>query len=172
MPDLLDPNFRRTVVLVVHHSDEGTVGVVLNRPTDILALELCKTLDVEWRGHAETVVHWGGPVQPNTGWVVSGCDALAGADEATPIMGGVHFAGSLDALRRVAATPPASVRLFLGYSGWGPGQLEDELAQGAWVIAPHSEQAIFEISSEELWDHAWRTLGVDPATVVGTPGVH
>ncbi len=172
MPDLVDPNFRRSVVLIVHHDEEGTFGVVLNRPTDILAADLCQTLGVEWAGHPDTIVHWGGPVQPNTGWLVSGQGVLAECAEVTEVALGIHFAGSLDALRRVAEHPPASLRLFLGYAGWGAGQLEEELAQGAWVVAPHSERAVFEVASDELWNHAWRTLGVDPATVVGTPGIH
>lgn len=172
MPDLADPNFHRTVVLIVHHDEEGTFGVVLNRPTEILAADLCQTLGVDWAGHPDAIVHWGGPVQPNTGWVVAGEGTLAGCDDVTEVAFRVHFAGSLDALRRVAGRPPASLRLFLGYAGWGAGQLEEELAQGAWVVAPHSDHAVFEVSSDELWNHAWQTLGVDPATVVGTPGIH
>ena len=172
MPDLLDPNFRRTVVLLVHHDEEGTVGLVLNRTTEVTAADLCQTLDVEWRGETSQIVHWGGPVQENTGWVVAGEAALAGVPAATAFAADLHFAGSLEALRRVAEETPARLRLFLGYSGWGAGQLEEELARGAWVVAPLAPEAIFEISPDELWDYAWSLLGVDPATVVSTPGVH
>jgi putative transcriptional regulator len=172
MPDLADPNFRRAVVLLVHHGDDGTVGLVLNRTTEVLAADLCETLDIPWRGDAGRRVHWGGPVQPNTGWVVAGGGALEGAADATRFANGLHFAGSLEALQRVAADPPDQLRLFLGYSGWGPGQLEEELTRGAWVVAPFSSDAIFDIGAEDLWDHAWDLLGIDPATVVSTPGVH
>ena len=172
MPDLADPNFRRTVVLLVHHDDDGTVGLVLNRPTEVRADDLCETLGVAWLGDAECGVDWGGPVQPNTGWVLAGDDVLDGVAGVTPVEAGIHFAGSLEALRVVAAEPPARLRIFLGYAGWGPGQLEGELAQGAWVVAPLSTGAVFEVPSDDLWDHAWRLLGIDPATVVSTPGVH
>lgn len=172
MPDLADPNFRRAVVLLVHHDGDGTVGLVLNRPADVRAADLCETLEVDWRGDAERNVHWGGPVQPNTGWVVTGDDALDGVTGVTPVGEGIHFAGSLEALRTVAQGPPERLRIFLGYSGWGPGQLEGELAQGAWVVAPLSPAAVFDVPADDLWVHVWRLLGIDPATVVSTPGVH
>lgn len=172
MPDLLDPNFHRTVVLLVYHDEQGTVGMVLNRPTEVRASELCESLGVDWRGGGEQVVHWGGPVQPNTGWVVADTDVLARAPEAMSLARHLHFAGSLDALRAVARNPSPTMRLFLGYAGWGPGQLEDELAQGAWVVAPVDEASVLQIPENELWDHAWQRLGIDPATVVPTSGVH
>jgi len=172
MPDLADPNFRRTVVLLVHHDGDGTVGLVLNRPADVRAADLCETLDVAWSGDAEQGVYWGGPVQPNTGWVVAGDDVLEGVAGVTAVGAGIHFAGSLEALRLVAKLPPERLRIFLGYSGWGPGQLEGELAQGAWVVAPLSAAAVFDVPPDDLWGHVWRMLGVDPATVVSTPGVH
>jgi putative transcriptional regulator len=172
MPDLTDPNFRRTVVLLVHHDPDGTVGLVLNRPTEVQAVDLCETLGIAWSGDGERLIHWGGPVQPNTGWVVAGDDALAGVAGATHVAPGLHFAGSLEALRIVADQPPPRLRLFLGYAGWGPGQLEGELAQGAWVVAPLTTPAVFEVPEAELWDHAWRLLGIDPATVISTPGIH
>jgi len=172
MPDLADPNFRRTVVLIVHHDEEGAVGLVLNRSADLSAMDLCESLDVEWRGDPDCALGWGGPVQPNTGWVVTGGDALADVPDATRFGDGLHFAGSLDALRCVASEQPPELRLFLGYAGWGPGQLETELAAGAWVVAPCSRESIFAVSDDEAWAHAWRMLGIDPATVVSTPGVH
>lgn len=172
LPDLADPNFRRTVVLVVHHDEDGTVGLVLNRKTDLSAADLCETLDVAWCGDLDSSVNWGGPVQPNTGWVVAGGDDLADLPDSTCCADGLWFAGSLDALRRVAERVPPRLRLFLGYSGWGPGQLEGELAAGAWVVAPLSAEMVFEVDEAELWDHVWRLLGIDPATIVSTPGIH
>ncbi|RIK96793.1 MAG: hypothetical protein DCC71_22145 [Proteobacteria bacterium] len=172
MPDLADPNFKRTVVLLVHHDADGTVGLVLNRKSDLSASDLCETLDVEWRGDPDWCVSWGGPVQPNTGWVVAAGEALADVSDATCFADDLYFAGSLDALRRVADETPGQLRLFLGYAGWGPGQLETEIAAGAWVVAPLDRSALFGIPEEELWSHAWQLLGIDPATIVSTPGVH
>jgi len=176
MPDLADTNFRRSVVLLVHHDEEGTIGFVLNRTTDVTARDLCDSLperlQLEWSGSATQPVHWGGPVAENTGWVVTGDDALAGVAGSTCFAERLHFTSSIEGLRCVAARPPARLRLFLGYSGWGPGQLEGELAHGSWVVAPLTTEAVFEVAPDALWDHAWALLGIDPATVISTPGIH
>ena len=174
MPQLQDPNFRRAVVLLVEHDDEGTFGLVLNRQVDLSAENLCASLDVEWQGAPETPIHWGGPVQPTTGWVVFG-ETLTGAGDAEDVsqLGpGICFAGSLDVLRAVAEAPPSDVRLFLGYAGWGPGQLEGELSAGAWLNAPLSSDTVFGVDPDQMWEHVVRGLGIDPATLVSTSGVH
>jgi len=176
MPQLLDPNFRRSVVLIVHHDETGTFGLVLNRISDVSVGDLCGTLGIEWRGDEVAPLAWGGPVQPNTGWIlIGGLPVWAGStedgEEVTEIDPGLHFAGSLATLRRVADAPPQQFRLFLGYAGWGPGQLEAELAQGAWLVAPLRAEVVF-ASPDEMWEGVVRSLGVDPSTLVSTPGVH
>jgi putative transcriptional regulator len=172
MPQLRDPNFRRTVVLVVHHDDEGTFGVVLNRETEISAVGLCASLELDWRGEPNTAIGWGGPVQPDTGWLVF--DSLPGyAEQDVQEVGeGICFAGSMDALRRVADEPPDKLRLLVGYAGWGPGQLEMELSEGAWLVAPVSDEVIFGVDSPLMWDHVLRGLGVEPATLIAGRGIH
>jgi putative transcriptional regulator len=173
MPQLLDPNFERTVVLLVHHDANGTFGVVLNRTTEIDAPNLCATLKIEWRGRPDASIDWGGPVQPQTGWVIFGDELMAAVgDEARAVADGVFFAGSLDVLRRVAAHPPKRVRLLLGYAGWGPGQLEGEIAEGAWLSAPVSSEVVFEVPPEDMWEHVVRSLGIEPATLVPSRGIH
>lgn len=172
MPQLRDPNFRRTVVMIVHHDDEGTFGVVLNRETEINALGLCASLDLDWRGEPETPIGWGGPVQPETGWLIF--DEAPGyvSQDIQHVGDQICFAGSLDVLREVAEQPPEHLRLLLGYAGWGPRQLEAELAEGAWLVAPMTREVIFEVDSTVMWDHVLRSLGVEPATLIATRGVH
>ena len=174
MPQLQDPNFKRTVALLVDHDAEGTFGLVLNRPVDLTARHLCENLDVEWRGDPSAQAHWGGPVQPDTGWVLcaEGLGIRPDDEGVKEIIPGLFFAGSLDVLRAVAVTPPPDVRLFLGYAGWGPGQLEEEMAQGAWLVAPVSADVVFNVSPESMWDHVVRSLGVEPATLIPTRGIH
>ena len=117
MPQLRDPNFHRTVVLLVHHDDEGTFGVVMNRPTEITARGLCSTLDMSWGGSPEKGIDWGGPVQPQTGWLVMGESSTATVcDEVKRLVDGVYFAGSLEVLRSVAAEPPD--QLHAGCDEW------------------------------------------------------
>lgn len=172
MPQLRDPNFRRTVVLVVHHDEEGTFGVVLNRATEVSAVGLCASLELDWRGEPEQGIGWGGPVQPHTGWLVF--DALPGyvSQDVKQVGEGICFAGSLEVLRYVAGHPPDKLRMLLGYAGWGPGQLEMELAEGAWLVAPVSDEVIFEVDVSVMWDHVLRTLGIEPATLIATRGIH
>lgn len=174
MPQLLDPNFFRTVMLLVHHDDQGTFGLVLNRPGDLLAEDLFQSLDLSWCGDQTANIHWGGPVATNTGWVLFDPEGRPAdeSEDVTEVMEDLYFAGSLEVLREVAAAPPRQLRLFLGYAGWGPGQLEHEMAEGAWLVAPASSEVIFDVSSEAMWDHAVRSLGIDPATLIPTRGVH
>jgi putative transcriptional regulator len=172
MPQLLDPNFKRTVVLLIHHDADGTFGVVLNRPTELTASDLCTTLAIGWRGEPDKEIGWGGPVQPQTGWMLFGEEALAGSDDVKRVGCGIGFAGSLEVLQELADDPPDDLQLLLGYAGWGPGQLEDELAEGAWLLAPVSREVVFDVESDAMWEHVVRSLGIEPSTLVATRGVH
>jgi putative transcriptional regulator len=173
MPQLVDPNFRRTVVLLVHHDEEGTFGVVLNRPTPIRAPSLCATLEIDWRGSPDDGISWGGPVGPQTGWVIFDEESEVETNDAvTEVSEGVCFAGSLEVLRRVASDPPRNLRVLLGYAGWGPGQLESELTEGAWLVAPFARDVVFEVDPSGMWEHVVRSLGIEPATLVPTRGIH
>ena len=99
--------------------------------------------------------------------------ALSSNDEQiSPVLDGVNFGGSLDVFKELAETPPAMLRFFLGYSGWGPGQLEFELAQGAWLSAKAEPEVIFEIPPDQMWDHVVRGMGIEPSSLVSTAGVH
>jgi putative transcriptional regulator len=82
------------------------------------------------------------------------------------------FAGSLDVLRDIASDPPGRIRVLLGYAGWGPGQLEGELAEGAWITAPVCEKTVFDIPPSEMWEYVVRSLGIEPASLIAARGVH
>jgi putative transcriptional regulator len=173
MPQLLDPNFRRSVVLLIHHDAEGTFGVVLNRTTEIRAAQLCESIEVDWQGDPEAEIYWGGPVQPQTGWVLfEDLESDDENDDIREIVPGVGFAGSLAVLRKMALEPPPRLRILLGYAGWGPGQLESELAQGAWLVAPADASVLFETDVDAMWAQVVRSLGIEPATLVASRGVH
>jgi putative transcriptional regulator len=174
MPQLLDPNFRRSVVLLIHHDAEGTFGVVLNRTTEIRASQLCESIEIDWHGDPRAEIHWGGPVQPQTGWVLFEGDAAVEDDDedVREVVPGIGFAGSLAVLRRMASEPPDRLRILLGYAGWGPGQLESELAQGAWLVAPADPAVLFGTELDAMWTRVVRSLGIEPATLVASRGVH
>ncbi|MBY0401365.1 YqgE/AlgH family protein [Myxococcota bacterium] len=174
MPQLSDPNFRRTVVLIVHHDADSTFGLVLNREVELSVRELCESLDFDWQGKASAEVAWGGPVETNTGWLLfqDDVDTRIEGEHVSRLEGELCFAGSLDVLRQVAERPPHDLRIFLGYSGWGRGQLEAELAQGAWVVAPMSPEIVFDVPPEEMWESVLRRMQIDPARLFATAGVH
>jgi putative transcriptional regulator len=146
---------------------------VLNRSMEIRAERLCESIEIAWHGDPDAEICWGGPVQPQTGWVLFGeAPEVAALDDVREVAPGLHFAGSLEVLRRVAEHPPRATRLLLGYAGWGPGQLENELAEGAWLLAPAEGHVVFGVPYDEMWTYVVRSLGVEPATLVASRGVH
>lgn len=175
MPQLLDPNFERAVVLMVHHDAESSFGLVVNRESDLLAADLVSSLGLDWGGDEAARVSWGGPVEISSGWMLFGDDPRCvdlDPDHVKPVSSGLNFTASLDVFGQLAPRPPAEIRLLLGYAGWGPGQLEGEIAQGAWLSAPATARAVFGVPSDDMWDHVVRGLGIDPGSLVSTSGVH
>jgi putative transcriptional regulator len=143
-PSLIDPNFRRTVVLMTHHDEEGAVGLVLSRPSQLAISEAVP--DLGDLPYADEVVYIGGPVQPEA--VVVLVDLDEPRDDAEPIVGDVAYMPpgvDPDELRASRA------RVFAGYSGWGPGQLEAEIDESAWIIAPAEPGDVFARDPDELW---------------------
>jgi len=176
MPQLDDPNFKRSVVLLVHHGEGGSFGIVLNRALDLTMSELMQNSGIQWPPGVGSV-GWGGPVQPERGWVVfcdDGTDAAEApdGDVVATLEHGVRVTGSLDMLRAVAHHPPAAVRLFLGYAGWGAEQLESELADSAWLLAPLRREVVFDTAENDMWEHVVRGLGIDPTALVPARGIH
>ena len=169
---VLDPNFRRSVVLMLEHDvGQGALGLIVNRRSDFSMLQLCQNLDVAWRGASDAHADWGGPVGENQGWVLLDDDAARGLD-VVQVAPGLHWTRSQDALRRVAEAPALRARVFLGYAGWGPGQLEREIAEGSWLVVPVTSRLLFEESHERLWEQAVRSLGIEPATLIPSQGVN
>lgn len=169
---VVDPNFRGSVVFMLHHDIEsGGLGLVMNRRTDFAMADLCENLDLVWKGDPDALVDWGGPVQPDQGWVLVD-DRFADRDDVETVMEGVHWSRSQEVLRQIADRPGGRARVFLGYAGWAPGQLEREIAEGSWLVVPPTERLLFEADPESLWAEAVRSLGVEPATLVATQGVN
>lgn len=180
MPQVLDPFFHKSVVLLIHQDDdEGSFGVIVNRQTGIKVSEILSGLDIEWHGDEEALAYFGGPVQPQLGSVLfarGGGDGgaetqdaddeeegdLAAATEVAPGLAVTHHVGDLRAL---ADSPPRHVRLYLGYAGWGAGQLMQEILRDDWLLAPVTEELIFASDPEVVWEQALRSVGVDPASL-------
>jgi len=147
-PPLEDPNFDRTVIYVLEHHDEGALGLVLNRPTDVPVTDALP----EWGGvvTAPAVLHIGGPVEEQSGWCLARARDVAALEGFVPVVGDLGLV-DLDLDPDHLAEAFAAVRLYAGYSGWGPGQLEHELAQDAWFVADAEPDDPFLPEGAGLW---------------------
>jgi len=179
MPQLVDPNFTRSVVLMIQHDESGSFGLVVNQPSPIRASELLGSLDMEWLGAEDEVVWAGGPVAPTTGWVlhepIAALEATQGLGSSGTIevSPAVSLSTSPEHLRVIAARPPRHLRLLLGYSGWAPGQLAAEMVRGSWLLADADPQLIFDTPAADIWSRAMASLGIaNPESVVQGRGVH
>jgi len=152
-PALLDPNFRRTVVLVTEHTDEGAAGLVLNRPSDAPVAELVPELEPLVDDGEQVWV--GGPVQPNAVLVLG--EFVEPEQAAVPLFGSLGFPSLEDPAEVVPATTRR--RVFAGYAGWGAGQLEDELARDDWILEPAGSDDAFTEAPGALWSEVLRRKG-------------
>ena len=169
MPQMQDPNFARTVVLLCEYSPEGAFGLVLNRPTDMPATAMVR-LDPPIIGGNELPLWIGGPVEPQRGWILLADEPDT---EFKSIRDGLYLSTSQDVLREVLATRPAPrARVLAGYAGWGPGQLDEELAQSAWLMADVDLDIVFDLPPDVMWETAIRRIGADPSSLTMSHGVH
>jgi putative transcriptional regulator len=170
MPQLQDPNFARTVVLLCEHAPEGAFGLVLNRPTEVAAASVVR-LDPPVSNGGELMLWMGGPVEPQRGWILLGEEPPA--PDVRRIVDGVYLSASPLLLRRVLEERPSPrARVLAGYAGWGPGQLDDELSESSWLLADVQPDLIFDVEPVTMWETAIRRLGADPSTLQMSRGVH
>ncbi len=173
MPQLRDPNFNRTVVLLCKHSDEGAFGLIVNRPL-LTTGRIIVNVDPPVSTERELEVWLGGPVEPERSCMLIGDDTTAHEIYgSTLIAPGVFLSTSPDLLRRLLEpSPPADTRLIVGYAGWAPGQLEAELEESAWLLSDVDRKLVFATPPELMWERAIRRLGADPAALQTSRGVH
>jgi putative transcriptional regulator len=170
MPQLLDPNFSKTVVLLAEYGAHGAFGLVLNRRMDEPAHAIV-TADEPLDIHPGMYLFTGGPVEPTRAWILT---ADGGLDpEALEVMRGVYLSASPSLVRRTLESEPTpATRMVVGYAGWGAGQLDVELADGSWLLAPVEADLIFGANVDSMWEAAIRRLGAEPSMLQGSSGVH
>jgi len=168
MPNLADPNFWRSVVLLgVHSHEEGAFGLVVNRPLDVDLREVLAELGQEPGGEALPGVLSGGPVQPSHGFVLYERGEHGAGDEDLTVSESIVISGSVDTLARLAnGTTARRYFLVLGYAGWYPGQLEREIEENSWVVAPLDSSILFDVPVEDRWAAALRSIGIEPGALV------
>ncbi len=170
MPQLNDPNFKQTVVLLCEHAAEGAFGLVLNRQTDTPASTVVR-LDPPASSDSGLEVWVGGPVEPERGWILMG-EQPHDAD-AVQVCDGVFLSTSPRLVRRLLeSSAPPRTRVLTGHAGWGAGQLDAELAASAWLNADVDLDIVFDTQSSMMWEKAIRRLGADPSMLQMGHGVH
>ena len=171
MPGLEDPNFFHTVTYICEHTDDGAMGIVINRPMDLHLADIFEQLEIQVSSPmaADQAVYLGGPVQSDRGFVLH--DSSTAWSSTLRVNPEISVTTSLDILEAIASGKgPAQSLIALGYAGWGAGQLESELAQNAWLSGPAESDIIFNRPSQERWQAAADLLGVDLNLLSGDAG--
>lgn len=172
MPGMSDPRFERSVIFMTVHSGEGAMGLIVNKPAP--DLKLADVLDqlVEGEVSVETGlgVHIGGPVETGRGFVLHSQDYLS-AIETLNIAEDFALTATLDILEDIAAQRgPAQALMMLGYAGWGPDQLEGEIARNGWLTCEATPKLVFDLPDDKKWSAALETLGIDPLGLSAAAG--
>ena len=171
MPNLRDPNFARTVTLICEHSNEGAMGIVINRVTDLRLTDILQQMEIEGDDsqHLDLPVYVGGPVQNNRGFVLH--EPLGTWESTLTVTESLGVTTSRDILLALAENRgPQRCLLALGYAGWAAGQLEHEIGENAWLSGPADSQILFETPVEARWGAAVKHLGVDLAALSSEAG--
>jgi len=170
MPQMHDPNFARSVVLLCHHTSAGAFGIVLNRPITTTARVTTHGHESEASEH-ELEVWVGGPVEPERSWILM--HERATDEEALEVCAGVYLSTSPSVLQQIIDREADDrTRLVAGYAGWGPGQLDAELAASAWLSMDVHLDIVFDTPAEQMWERAIRRLGTTPGGLQTGQGVH
>ena len=171
MPNMADPHFAKSLTFICEHNDQGALGVVVNRPTEMNLHSLLEQVSIapDSDEFKSVAVHFGGPVQVDRGFVLH---TPVGTWQSTLAVGSeIGLTTSKDILQAVArGEGPRQIIVTLGYAGWAPGQLEHELAQNAWLTVQAKREVIFDLTPEERLPAAMSLLGIDYAKLSDTAG--
>jgi putative transcriptional regulator len=171
MPQMADPNFTQTVILLCDYTEEGAFGLVVNRQMTDPAWQVITTKP-DVRVDPDLRLWVGGPVDIQRAWVLM-AEAQGPDEEQREIAPGVLLSVSQDLTLRLLQEPPTPrAKVIVGYSGWAAGQLDQELAASAWLTADVDPGLIFGVPADEMWETAIRRLGADPAALQTSSGVH
>ncbi len=162
MPGMRDSRFARTVIYICAHNQDGAMGLVINRLVGAITFpDLLSQLDIEQTGLKDDIpVHFGGPVESGRGFVLHSAEY---AQESTlQVNGEISLTASIDILRDIAqGQGPLRQIMALGYAGWGPGQLDNEIQANGWLNAVADQELVFDGGLDDKWERAIATLGVD-----------
>ena len=171
MPAMADPRFAHTVIYMCAHSEDGAMGLVVNKLLESLSFsDLLEQLEIETETVDERIrVHFGGPVEAARGFVLHSTDYT---HEATmQVDDDFALTATVDVLKAMAAgNGPRLSMLALGYAGWAPGQLDREIQENGWLTVPADEELVFDEAQDGKWERAVGRLGIDPGNLSGFAG--
>lgn len=173
MPGMGDPRFDKSVVFLCAHSDEGAMGLIVNKPiSDISFTDLLEQLDIPKAPGARDIrVHFGGPVEHARGFVLHSGDYMTDRETTMRVDSRFGMTATLDILEDIAnGRGPAESLLALGYAGWGPGQLEGEIQQNGWLTCDAVPDLVFDGKDATKWERALKTMGIDPLMLSAAAG--
>jgi putative transcriptional regulator len=170
MPDMPDPRFRRSAILLCIHDHGGALGIALDDPASGVRLhDLLSSFDIAVQDVADSIVLAGGPMEPQRGFVLHSRDWVT--DDSHPVGDDIALTGSLDVLDAIASgTGPRAYLVALGYAGWAAGQLERELAAPGWYVGRADPRRLFDVDPEDRWAAAFELEGIDPAMLASSSG--
>lgn len=170
MPDMPDPRFSRSVILICVHDEGGALGIAMHEPMDGIGLHrLLESFDLSCDEIEDGIVLAGGPVEPRRGFVLHSRDWLA--NDSHLVSAEVALTGSLEVLSAIAkGKGPKAWLVALGYAGWGEGQLESELATPGWFVSKADPSRLFGMAPEDRWAGAFELEGIDPAMLAISSG--
>ncbi|WP_237457473.1 YqgE/AlgH family protein [Pseudomaricurvus sp. HS19] len=170
MPSLNDSIFSHTITYVCEHDESGAMGLVINQPLGVEMDEIYRQLKCSDEQRADTPVLCGGPVQPERGFILHPASNYDW-ESSLQVSGDVSLTASRDIIDAIAnGTGPQQFLIALGYAGWAPGQLEDEIANNAWLTLPADSALMFDTPIEQRWGAISRQLGIDLNLISGTAG--
>ncbi len=172
MPGMTDPRFRRSLVYLCAHTEEGAMGLIVNKHADDLKLkDLFEKLEIPLgEPIAMTPVHFGGPVETGRGFVLHSADYDSG-ESTLQVDGQVSMTATVDILHAIAENRgPSRSIVALGYAGWSPGQLEAEMRANGWLACDPDDDLLFGGDEQHKWDRALAKIGVDPAMLSSQGG--
>ena len=172
MPGMEDPRFANSLVFMVAHSEEGAMGLIVNKPTpEVRFGDLLDQLEITGQeGTRDIRVHFGGPVETSRGFVLHSPD-YSSEGATLPVTKEVSLTGTIDVLEALAkGAGPTSAFLALGYAGWAPGQLESEIQTNSWLTCPGQSTLVYGRAHEHKWSAALKSIGIDPLVLSDTAG--
>jgi putative transcriptional regulator len=172
LPGMSDPRFEKSVIFMCAHSEEGAMGLIVNKPIDGLGFhELVRNLDIPVNGNApDSPVLFGGPVETERGFVLHSGE-YASTNATMPVTSEISLTATLDILKAIAEGHGPQRSIFtLGYAGWGPGQIEDEIRMNGWIHCDADSHIVFETDIDARWSSALRKLGIDLSLLSANSG--